>query len=50
MDRVDIAAHHHDLAYQHFPDTATRIVADKIMLEQMDAIKDLLFVRELNRE
>ena len=39
VDRVDNAAYHHDLAYQHFPDTATRNVADKIMLEQMDAIK-----------
>ena len=40
VDRVDNAAYHHDLAYQHFTDTATRNVADKIMLEQMDAIKD----------
>lgn len=40
VDRVDNAAYHHDLAYQHFTDTATRNMADKIMLEQMDAIKD----------
>ena len=40
IDRVDNAAYHHDLAYQHFLDTATRNVADKSMLEQMDAIKD----------
>ena len=40
VDRVDDAAYHHDLAYQHFSDTATRNVADKIMLEQMGAIKD----------
>lgn len=40
VDRVDNAAFHHDLAYQHFPDTATRNVADKIMLEEMNAIKD----------
>lgn len=40
VDRVDNAAYHHDLAYQHFPDTATRNVADKIMLEQMDAIQN----------
>jgi Domain of unknown function (DUF5679)/Phospholipase A2-like domain len=38
VDRVDNAAYHHDLAYQHFTDTATRNVADKIMLEQMDTI------------
>jgi hypothetical protein len=40
VDRVDNAAYLHDLAYQHFPDTAGRNVADQIMLEQMDAIKD----------
>lgn len=40
VDRVDNAAYHHDLAYQHFPDTATRNVADKIMLEQMAAINN----------
>ena len=40
VDRVDNAAYHHDLAYQHFTDTATRNMADEIMLEQMDAIKD----------
>ena len=40
VDRVDNAAYHHDLAYEHFQDTATRNVADKIMLEQMDAITD----------
>jgi Phospholipase A2-like domain len=40
IDRVDNAAYHHDLAYEHFQDTATRNMADKIMLEQMDAITD----------
>ena len=40
VDRVDNAAYHHDLAYQHYADTARRNVADKIMLEQMDAITD----------
>jgi hypothetical protein len=40
VDRVDNAAYHHDLAYEHFQDTATRNVADKIMLEQMGAITD----------
>jgi hypothetical protein len=40
VDRVDNAAYHHDLAYQHFPDTATRNEADKIMLEQMNAISN----------
>ena len=40
VDRVDNAAYHHDLAYQHFPDTATRNIADRLMIEEMDAIKD----------
>ena len=32
VDRVENAAYHHDLAYQHFPDTATRNVADRLMI------------------
>ncbi len=40
VDRIDNAAYHHDLAYQHFPDTATRNIADRLMLDEMDAIKD----------
>ena len=40
VDRVDNAAYHHDLAYQHFTDPGTRKMADEIMLEQMDAIKN----------
>ena len=40
VDRIDNEAHHHDLAYQHFPDTATRNVADRLMIEETDAIKD----------
>ena len=40
VDRVDNAAYHHDLAYHHFTDTATRNVADRLMIQEMDAIKD----------
>ena len=40
VDRVDNAAFHHDLAYQHFQDTATRNVADRLMLDEMKSIKD----------
>ena len=40
VDRVDNAAYHHDLACQYFPDTATRNIADRLMIEEMDAIKD----------
>jgi Domain of unknown function (DUF5679)/Phospholipase A2-like domain len=49
VDRVDNAAYHHDLAYQHFPDTSTRNVADRIMLQQMDAIKDPTFRERIER-
>jgi Phospholipase A2-like domain/Domain of unknown function (DUF5679) len=49
VDRVDNAAYHHDLAYQHFTDTANRNVADKIMLEQMNAIKDPTFRERIER-
>lgn len=38
VDRVDNAASHHDLAYQHFPDTATRNIADLMLLDEMNAI------------
>ena len=40
VDRVDNAAYHHDLAYLHFPDTSTRNVADKIMLEELNEIQN----------
>ena len=40
VGRVDKSAYHHDLAYQHFPDTVTRNIADRLMIEEMDAIKD----------
>lgn len=39
IDRVDKAAYHHNLAYQHFPDTAHRNIADRAMLREMDTIK-----------
>ena len=47
--RVDNAACHHDLAYQHFPDTATRIDADRLMIEEKDAIKDLTLRERIER-
>jgi len=49
VDRVDNAAYHHDLAYQHFADTEHRNIADKIMLEEMDAIKDPTLRERLER-
>ncbi|XP_065679832.1 uncharacterized protein LOC136094147 [Hydra vulgaris] len=38
MDRVDKAAYIHDLAYKHYLYKEHRNLADKMMLEQMDAI------------
>lgn len=49
VDRVDNAAYHHDLAYQHFPDTATRNLADEIMLEQMAAINNPTICERIER-
>ena len=40
VDRVDNAAYHHDLAYMYFTDKAGRSEADKMMIEEMDAIKN----------
>ena len=49
VDRVDNAAYHHDLAYQHFPDTATWNIADRSMIQEMDAIKDPTLRERLDR-
>ena len=49
VDRVDNAVYYHDLAYQHFPYTAARNVADKLMIEEMDAIKDLTLHERVER-
>jgi len=38
IDRVDEAAYRHDMAYDHFKDTATRNKADSIMIQELDAI------------
>ena len=40
VDRVDNAAYHHDLAYKYFTDKAGRNEADKMMIEEIDAIKN----------
>jgi len=44
VDRVDDAAHQHDLAYQS--DTPNRNIADTVMLKQMENIISHLFVKE----
>jgi hypothetical protein len=40
VDRVDLAAYHHDLAYATRSDTANRNVADRAMLNELDSISD----------
>ena len=40
VDRVDEAAYRHDMAYSAFPDTKMRNVADRVMVAEMDEIKN----------
>lgn len=38
VDRVDKAAYHHDLAYAQHSDTATRNIADRKMINELNSI------------
>ena len=38
LDRVDEAAYRHDMAYAAFPDTKTRNVADRVMVNELNEI------------
>ena len=38
IDRVDEAAYRHDMAYAAFPDTKTRNVADRVMVNELNEI------------
>lgn len=49
VDRVDNAAYIHDLAYTQFKDTPTRNLADKMLLEQVDAIPNPTFREKVER-
>jgi hypothetical protein len=40
VDRVDLAAYHHDMSYAAHSDTANRNVADRVMLNELDSISD----------
>ncbi|XP_065642971.1 uncharacterized protein LOC136074567 [Hydra vulgaris] len=40
VDRFDNAAYHHNLGYKYFDDSAKINLADKIMIEEMDALKN----------
>ena len=49
VDRVDNAAYHHDFAYKYFTDKAGRNEADKMMIEEMDAIKNTTIRERIER-
>ena len=38
VGRVDVAAYRHDMAYDAFPDTKTRNVADRVMVSELNEI------------
>jgi predicted metal-dependent HD superfamily phosphohydrolase len=40
VDRVDLAAYHHDMSYAAHSDTANRNVADRAVLNELDSIND----------
>ena len=40
VDRVDLAAYHHDLAYNEYSDTPNRNIADEIMVKELDSIEN----------
>ena len=40
VDRVDLAAYHHDLEYARHSDTANRNVADRAMVQELDSIEN----------
>jgi hypothetical protein len=40
VDRVDLAAYHHDLAYETHSDIANRNVADRAMLNKLDSFSN----------
>ncbi|XP_065642203.1 uncharacterized protein LOC136073868 [Hydra vulgaris] len=50
VDKVDKTAYIHDLAYKHYPDKEHRNLADKMMLEQMDAIPNPTLREKLERK
>jgi hypothetical protein len=40
VDRVDLAAYHHDMSYAAHSDTPNRNVADMSLLSELDSISD----------
>src|SRR6218665_757219 len=49
VDRVDSAALRHDLAYAQYPDTASRNVADREMVDELNKIPNPTFRERVER-
>jgi len=49
INRVDSAAYRHDLAYARRADTVERIVADKKMIKELDAITNPTLKERMER-
>ena len=49
VDRVDNAALRHDLAYAQYPDTASRNVADRAMVDELNKIPNPKFRERVER-
>ena len=49
VDRVDKAAFRHDLAYAHYPDTASRNVAYREMVDELNKIPNPTFRERIER-
>ena len=49
INRVDSAAYRHDLAYARHADTAERIVAEKKMIKELDAIPNTTLKERMKR-
>ena len=49
VDRVDNAAYHHDLAYAANKDTASRNVADRAMVDELNSIPNPTFKEKIER-
>src|SRR6218665_1303699 len=49
VDRVDFAALRHDLAYAQYPDTASRNVADREMVDELNKIPNPTFRERVER-
>ena len=49
VDRVDKAAFRHDLAYAQYPDTSSRNVADRAMVDELNKIPNPTFRERVER-